>query len=150
MIQDKLVEVSSAGLLTDILMNDFLREFLERHRIGQRLAAALQCEWNMNVANRESLAVDCAHGDAPIFWIDSRQLRNVRGDLSVGVALALPVNLFDVFRETEEVRNDKLVAKGSSDENDIGLDDAVGVEVSATNLPTWQCAYPLKVSRLRL
>lgn len=80
----------------------------------------------MHVTYRESLSINCANCNAPIVGIDSRQLWNVRCNFAVVVALALPVDLFDVLGEVEKVGNDKLMAKSACNEDDVRFDDAVG------------------------
>lgn len=125
MVQNKLVKISTTRLLSDVLMNDFLRQVFKRHSISQRFAATLKRERNVNVADGESLPVDGAQSDAPIVGVDASQLRNVRCNLAVSVAFALPVNFFNVLGEAEKVWDDKLVTKCARDENDVRLDDAV-------------------------
>lgn len=104
-------------------MHNVLRQLFKRQCISQRLAATLQCEWNMNVTNRKALTVDRAHRNTPVVRVDACQLRNVAGDFTIGVALALPVNFLNVLCKTEEIRNDKLMTECTCDENDVRLDD---------------------------
>lgn len=86
----------------------------------------------MNISDGEPLTINRADCDSPVVGIHSSKLWNVRGDFAVGVALALPVNLFDVLGKTEKVGNNKLMTESACDQDNVGLDDAVVGKIFST------------------
>lgn len=104
-------------------MDNFLCQLFKRQRIAERFAAALKSEWDMNISYRKTLTVNGANWNTPEVGIHAGKLRNVRSNFSVGVAFTFPINFFDVFCETEKIRNDELVAERSSDQYDVRFND---------------------------
>lgn len=139
-IQNELVEIPTTGFRSDILMDHFWPQSLQRHRIHQRLAARLQGERNVGVSDGKPLAVDGADADAPIIRVHPRQLGNVAGHFSIAVAFGHPVYLFNIFDEVLEVGDDELALERPRDQNDVRRYDLFE-SFSVKFLGFWRAAF---------
>jgi len=120
LIQDELIEVPATGLLAHIRVHHLGSQLLQGNGIGEGLAATLEGEGHLHIADGEALAINGADTQTPGVGIIARQLRNIVGQLAQSVRLAAVVDVLDVLDETRKVGDHKLLPEGLGDQDDIG------------------------------
>lgn len=114
--------------------NHFLSKFFQCNGIGQWFAATLQSERNINITNGKSLTVNGTNTNTPIIWINACQLWNISGHFTIGVTLALPINIFNVFGKVRKVRHNELMAECFRYEHNIRSNDTEKREPTRENV----------------